>query len=1233
MLKLLIFDFDVLYEIVLDPTQNVIKNGPYLLINNKGQWFLSGESFKNYLIQDGYQTLLQPNTFYRILLQVKTVKAKKYVLYPNCDLSIGPNSLSLIQIFEPFFKHFNFVIKDHTVYSDCPFVYVNGHRYYDYQRIANGDEIIIGSLCIIYNEQFLLISQSDDERDFKVHLKPLKKLIINRQTQNYLKVVKNFHRYQDNCPTFIYELTHEDLQKTNANSSLNSFNLIQGLVMSVGLLLMSLFNYHFGKANGRSEMELLQLLIMPSVMICGTLLIPLLRMLYLIYKKHHNERLYALKVQNKLSIFKQQINDDLNILYRYNHQFAYDLKTNQLRLKQFELYELEKDDYGFKQLNLGAYFKNLKIKYNEQDFDEEFNLQATKLIANYQIQSVNLIVDLRKYQIIEIKGREAKTIQYVLSLIGKLAISHNYEDLKIAIILKTDSLFLNYIKNLRHFYYENQRLIFMQGEDCTILEQIEQELVIFDFGENHHWHLNSKMTLFSINVGDNKNKTMTIDLDKMKIDDYIINESLNFEYLEALQDNLLFLKQLPSYVLNTKKYNHSETITLFDMYGKNLNLAQRYQSLIDKSHILVGLKENGAILKFDLSEAGIGPHLLITGSTGSGKSELVLTILLGIALNYTAEEASIALIDYKGTGLKEALSYNEYVLPHLSLSLTNLNPLEFDRSLKAFEFELLKRERLFKRLAELAHASIMNLKDYQAFNQQFKLENLSEFFIVIDEFAELKKERPDFMHEINRVARVGRSLGFHLILVTQKLGGVIDQEIAANISARIALKTNTIEDSYEMINSKEAFSIKHPGEFYVLSQKGLSFGRAIYTRAFVDSKVNQTVCIVDHRLNQIASIKNESQNQERQISYLIKQIIDYHQSLNFSKSSIFLKPLQKQFFNELVVKYDYLFNEKTLLLGEYDDYANMHQDLLLCDLRKNPFLILHTNLFKCAGCWLNNILASLKNQFFHVVLVTYIPKRWQAYSNALEIVDANNREDLLFMLRRIEVFKEPLMLLIDDYLILKDNEQFEETLIKIMLKPFNQNFYLQLLLTHGQRLPYRLLQLFKIYSDANSKDELMNVYGLYNEHSEEFVYKHDERLIGFKMAENDVIESCQNTSQLVIKIPKVRKCIKEDKTILLGYTHSMRSPYYLQADWHCLFISWYDELLNKFQNIFGVNDNYVYQNYHEVKNLNGFDHVVWLGPHLKDQFLIMVNIKQDLTYEQAYIYDLNQKEVIELVNE
>lgn len=1233
MLKLLIYGVSVLREIVLDPTQNKIKNGPYLLVNNKGQWLLNGESFKDYRLKNGYQTLVLPNTFYEILLQVKKVKSKKYTLYSYRELTIGQDSSSSIQILEPLFKRFNFKIKDNMIYSDCPFIYVNGHRYHDYQRINNGEEILIGSLCIIYNERFLLIPKTDNEMDFVVNLKPLKSLIIHKQTLNYLHVVKNFRRYTNTCPVFVYDLPHVDLKQSDINSSLNGFGLIQGMIMSAGLLLMSLFNYHFGKINGRSEMELLQLLIMPSVMVCGTLLIPLIRMLYLLYKRHQNEYLENLKIQNKLNDFKDQIIADLVVLKQYNHQFAYDLKTNQERLQRAELYELEQNDYGFKMLNLGTYLKDLKITYNNQNFNEKFNYKALNLIKDYRFQSVDFVADLKKYQIIEIKGSEFKVVQYVLSLIGKLASSHNYEDLKIAIILKTNSLLLTYIKNLRHFYYEGQRLIFIQGEDCSMIEQIEKDLVVFDFSGNYHWHLNPSMALFLINNYDSKNKNMTIDLDKMRIDDYIENDSFNFEYLEALQDNLVILKQLPLYVLDTKEFNHGKTITLFDMYGQNLNLKQRYRSLIDKSHILIGLKENGAILKFDLSEGGIGPHILITGATGSGKSELVLTILLGIALNYTAEEASIALIDYKGTGLKETLSYHERILPHISLSLTNLNPMEFDRSLKAFEFELLKRERLFKRLAELAHASIMNLKDYQAFNQQFKLENLSEFFIVIDEFAELKKERPSFMHEINRVARVGRSLGFHLILVTQKLGGVIDQEIAANISARIALKTNTIEDSYEMINTKDAFLIKHPGEFYVLSQKGLNFGRAIYTRAFVDSKVNQTVCLVNHRLNQVASIKNESHIQERQIGFLVKQIIDYHQAINFSKSSIFLEPLQEHSFDELVKKYDYRSDGKKIVLGEYDDYANMCQGLLTCDLIKNPFIILCTNTFKRASYWLNNVLSSLKNQFFHVVLVTYNPKRWDMYFDSLEIVDANNREDLLFMLRRIEDFKEPLMLLIDDYLILKDCEQFEAALIKIMLRPFNQNFYLQMLLTHGQKLNYRLLQLFKIYTDNNSKEELMNVYGLYNEHSEEFTYMHNRRLIGFKLAQNEVIEPCLNTNRLVIEIPTCRKCIKDDTKILLGYTHSKRCPYFIKRRWHCLFISWYDELLNKFQSIIGSNDNYVYENYHNVKSLNGFDHVIWLGPHLKDQFLIMTNLKQDLTYEQAYIYDLNQKEVIELINE
>ena len=213
------------------------------------------------------------------------------------------------------------------------------------------------------------------------------------------------------------------------------------------------------------------------------------------------------------------------------------------------------------------------------------------------------------------------------------------------------------------------------------------------------------------------------------------------------------------------------------MYGVNkveeLQLLQRWQEneTYQTMAVPLGVRGRDDLLYLNLHEKAHGPHGLIAGTTGSGKSELVQSYILSLAVNYHPYEVAFLLIDYKGGGMAHLFSN----LPHLVGTITNLDANQANRALVSIKAELKKRQRVF------LENNVNHINQYTKLFKQGKVtEPLPHLFIISDEFAELKAEQPDFMDELVSTARIGRSLGIHLILATQKPSGVVNDQIWSN---------------------------------------------------------------------------------------------------------------------------------------------------------------------------------------------------------------------------------------------------------------------------------------------------------------------------------------------------------------------------------------------------------------------------------------------------------------------
>jgi S-DNA-T family DNA segregation ATPase FtsK/SpoIIIE len=207
-----------------------------------------------------------------------------------------------------------------------------------------------------------------------------------------------------------------------------------------------------------------------------------------------------------------------------------------------------------------------------------------------------------------------------------------------------------------------------------------------------------------------------------------------------------------------------------------------------------------------------GPHALVAGSTGSGKSELLRTVVAGLASSNAPDDLAFVLIDYKG-----GAAFAECAgLPHTLGLVTDLDIHLTRRALMSLEAELRRREAAF------AQAGVGDLRDYRS-SADAKQTPLPRLVLVVDEFASLAEELPDFVSGLIGIAQRGRSLGVHLILATQRPGGVVSPEIRANMALRIALRVTDPGESADVISTHAAAKIakSQPGRGYVRLAQGL----------------------------------------------------------------------------------------------------------------------------------------------------------------------------------------------------------------------------------------------------------------------------------------------------------------------------------------------------------------------------------------------------------------------------
>ncbi|MGP3955569.1 type VII secretion protein EccCa [Nonomuraea sp. 3N208] len=277
----------------------------------------------------------------------------------------------------------------------------------------------------------------------------------------------------------------------------------------------------------------------------------------------------------------------------------------------------------------------------------------------------------------------------------------------------------------------------------------------------------------------------------------------------------------------------SVNTTLTDLLGvgdpSNLDprIAWRPRAGRNRLRVPIGLGADGRVVELDIKESaqgGMGPHGLVIGATGSGKSELLRTLVLGLAVTHSSEILNFVLVDFKGGATFLGLDS----LSHVSAVITNLVdelPL-VDRMHDALHGEMVRRQELLRSAGNYA-----SLRDYERAREQgAELAPLPTLFVVLDEFSELLSAKPEFIDLFVMIGRLGRSLGVHLLLASQRLEEGRLRGLDTHLSYRIGLRTFSAMESRVVLGVADAYELPSaPGNGYLkFDTSGMTRFKAAY---------------------------------------------------------------------------------------------------------------------------------------------------------------------------------------------------------------------------------------------------------------------------------------------------------------------------------------------------------------------------------------------------------------------
>jgi S-DNA-T family DNA segregation ATPase FtsK/SpoIIIE len=930
--------------------------------------------------------------------------------------------------------------------------YVNGIKVKE-KLLSNGDVIYIMGLKIIYNGRILGVNNPDNLVEIsEIALEEFKQKKPEMAREEELDDFDIKDEDKDvfyRSPRFKRDIERVEFtidsppSRGHKNEMPIIFMLGPAMTMGMASLFTGMVTLNNVLRSGNDVMTAMPTLIMSFSMLLGTVLWPVLSKKYEKRKNKEAEEVRQKRYKEYLSKLRQDINNEAEkqreILYENN--ISPEECIARIQKRERNLWERTNNHNDFLKVRLGIGDMTLdaEIKTQEKKFTvDEDNLleELYKLLDEPKIlKDVPITLSFLEEKVSGIIGPREMTKGFLKSILLELIALHGYDELKLIFIYdEEEEKEWSFTKWLPHTWNGDKSIRFIgtNAQDVKELsseiekeiiyrsslsdEEIKEEIprfIIFSMSKT----LGNKSEFIKTILEEKKNlgfsivtlydelKSLPKECSKVieinegiskiydkydisgkytefKVDSEVVN---NMETLAIDLANIKLDTLANSFVL-------PETLTFLEMFKvskvEHLNILERWKENDPTKTIEteIGVDTTGEAFKLDLHEKFHGPHGLIAGMTGSGKSEFIMTFILSLAVNYHPDEVAFILIDYKGGGMANTFTN----LPHLAGTITNLDGAAVKRSLISIQSELKRRQGIFSETSKNLGVSNIDIYKYQKLYRENKVsEPLQHLFIISDEFAELKTNQPEFMEQLVSAARIGRSLGVHLILATQKPSGIVDDQIWSNSRFRISLKVQEKSDSMDVIKRPDAAKLSTTGRFYLqvgfneLFEMGQSAwsGAPYYPSEKIEVEKNEEIQVIDKLGRVMKSLKlnkrtGVNSNPPKQIDEIVKFISGIAKEEKLKVKQLWLEPIAELIYiDELKKKYDIQKSKEFLLnpvIGEYDDPANQSQHIMTLPLSRDGNVILYGSAGNGKTTFLTSLIYSLMEDHMPEELNMYI---------------------------------------------------------------------------------------------------------------------------------------------------------------------------------------------------------------------------------------------------------------------
>ena len=703
--------------------------------------------------------------------------------------------------------------------------YVNGDRITRH-TVVPGDVIYLGNVMLLMGKDSIFVpEQIADTRLSEISY--CKTVIEEKEAGTAICLT----------PEPVQKLTMEielPLAKGTQENLPAIFVLGPSITMGLSSTAMGLFSFWLAAERKQDLLSVVPTLLMSLSMALGTILWPLLSKRYERKQQRRKEEkrcyvysCYLLEVKQRIQQAMQEETAYLQHWYPPVSKLCVDF----LAQKPYRLRCVNHADWLHVVLGQGSCPAGVDLQIPHvssmtQDvlLDKLHGLQA----GQFRLENVPIVADLRECQSLCLEGERSVCIDTLLNILLQLVIQQPEKETRICIAADKALISREKLFCLPHLFVDRQRLLVWDetsaGRCRRLLEAVVDDegikdviVCILEPCLTDSLQLPAHEKIHQLRWSDTLNNAADLQLQingrsvrwPQRHADFTIDTCTERQRRAAFVQRSAYPKDSArgKKMLSFLKLFHCHSV-------EELQIASRYQgSDAAKSlRVIIGQSADGGELYLDAHEHSHGPHGLLAGMTGSGKSECLLTYLLSLAVTFSCQDVSFLLIDFKGGTMANALAK----LPHTAGIITNLDKGILMRCMCAIEGELTRRQQQLADTGERYGISSMDIDKYMQLRKQHpSLTAMPHLFLVADEFAELKQLFPAVLDHLRECARIGRSLGIHLLLATQKPFGVVDEQIWSNARFRLCLKVADRNDSMDMLKKDSAVHLQHPGQLFL----------------------------------------------------------------------------------------------------------------------------------------------------------------------------------------------------------------------------------------------------------------------------------------------------------------------------------------------------------------------------------------------------------------------------------